>query len=52
MDHAFYVYSAWGVAVLTLIGITAFTYGESRYLQKELKRLEAMGIRRRSEIKE
>lgn len=48
MSHAFYVYSAWGISVVVLaitIGVILFDSGR---LQRELKRLEAQGIRRRS----
>lgn len=48
IDHAFYVYSAWGIAALVLVAITAHTWLGSMRLQKDLKRLEAQGIRRRS----
>jgi len=48
MSHAFYVYSAWGISAVVLaitIGVILF---DSRRLQRDLKRLEAQGIRRRS----
>jgi heme exporter protein D len=48
IDHSFYVYSAWGIAILVLLAITGYTWLESRRLRQELKRLEAQGIRRRS----
>ena len=48
MDHAFYVYASWGIAALVLIAVTGYTWLESRRLRKELGRLEAQGIRRRS----
>lgn len=48
MSHAFYVYSAWGIGAVTLIGITAHAWLESARLRRELARLEAQGIRRRS----
>jgi len=48
LDHSFYVYSAWGIAVVVLIAITGYTWLESLRLKRELKRLEAQGIRRRS----
>ncbi|MDB5550761.1 MAG: hypothetical protein JWL86_745 [Rhizobium sp.] len=47
-DHSFYVYSAWGIAVVVLIAITGYTWLESLRFRRELKRLEAQGIRRRS----
>lgn len=48
MSHAFYVYSAWGIGALTLIAVAAHTWMESVRLKRELTRLEAQGIRRRS----
>ena len=48
VDHAFYVYSAWGIGAVTLITVTAYTWFESTRLKRELARLEAQGIRRRS----
>ncbi|MGV3550437.1 heme exporter protein CcmD [Rhizobium sp.] len=48
MSHAFYVYSAWGIGAATLIAVTAYTWMESVRLKRELARLEAQGIRRRS----
>ena len=47
-SHDFYVYSAWGIAALTLIAVAAYTWIESLRLKRELARLEAQGIRRRS----
>jgi heme exporter protein D len=48
VDHAFYVYSAWGIGAVTLIAVTAYAWLESARLKRELARLEAQGIRRRS----
>jgi len=48
MSHAFYVYSAWGIGAATLIAVSAYTWFESARLKRELARLEAQGIRRRS----
>ena len=50
MSHAFYVYSAWGIGALTLVAVTAYTWLESFRLKRELARLEAQGIRRRSAV--
>ena len=50
MDHAFYVYSAWGIGAVTLIAITVYTWLESMRLKRDLGRLEAQGIRRRSAV--
>jgi heme exporter protein D len=48
MSHAFYVYSAWGISALVLAVTIGWIWLESGRLQRELKRLEAQGIRRRS----
>jgi heme exporter protein D len=48
MSHAFYVYSAWGISVVVLAVTIGWIWLESGRLQRELKRLEAQGIRRRS----
>ena len=48
IDHSFYVYSAWGIAIVILVAVTSYTWIESLRLRRELKRLEAQGIRRRS----
>ena len=48
MGHAFYVYSAWGIGAVTLIAVTVHAWVESARLRRELARLEAQGIRRRS----
>ena len=48
LDHAFYVYSAWGIGAATLIAVTVHTWLESARLKRELACLEAQGIRRRS----
>ena len=47
-SHAFYVYSAWGIGAVTLIAVVGYTWLESARLKRELARLEAQGIRRRS----
>lgn len=49
-SHAFYVYSAWGIGALTLVAVTAYAWLESMRLKRELARLEAQGIRRRSAL--
>lgn len=48
INHAFYVYSAWGIGAVTLVAIAGYTWLESLRLKRELARLEAQGIRRRS----
>lgn len=52
MSHAFYVYSAWGIGAITLVGLTAHICLESARLKRELARLDARGIRRRSAASE
>ena len=47
-SHAFYVYSAWSIGAATLIAVTTYVWLESVRLKRELARLEAQGIRRRS----
>ena len=49
MSHAFYVYASWGISALVLLLMIGAVFLESRRLQGELKRLEAQGIRRRSD---
>ena len=48
MSHAFYIYSAWGITAVVVVGVIAHTLIENFRLQAEIKRLEARGIRRRS----
>lgn len=48
LDHSFYVYASWGIATLLLVAIVGYTWAESLRLRKELERLNAQGIRRRS----
>ena len=48
MSHAFYVYSAWGISAVVLAVMIGLIWFESGRLRRELKRLEAQGIRRRS----
>jgi len=48
MNHAFYVYSAWGIGAVTLVAVTGYIWLGSQRLKRELARLEAQGIRRRS----
>jgi heme exporter protein D len=48
MSHAFYVYSSWGISAVALVITIGWIWFESGRLQRELKRLEAHGIRRRS----
>lgn len=48
MSHAFYIYSAYAIAALTLVCVVGWVWLDSRARQKELQKLEAAGIRRRS----
>lgn len=48
MTHAFYIYSAWGISAVVLAFTIGWIWFESGRLQRELKQLEAQGIRRRS----
>jgi len=48
MDHSTFVFAAYAVSAVTLIIICAWVWVDSRGRQKELKELEAAGIRRRS----
>ena len=48
MSHAFYVYMSWGIGAATLIAVVAYTWLDSIRLKRELARLGAQGIRRRS----
>ena len=48
MNHAFYVYSAWGISAVVLAVTIGYILFENTRLQRELKRLEAQGIKRRS----
>lgn len=48
MSHAFYVYTSWGIGAVTLVAVVAHTWLDSIRLKRELARLEAQGIRRRS----
>lgn len=49
MDHAFYVYSSYGFAAFVVLAVTGWTWLDGRLRQRELKALEAQGIRRRSQ---
>lgn len=51
MDHAFYVYSSYGFATVVVLAVVGWTWLDGRQRQRELKALEASGIRRRSQRK-
>ena len=48
MSHAFYIYSAYGVTGLIVLALICWVWLDGRARSKELARLEAAGIRRRS----
>jgi heme exporter protein D len=48
MDHAFYVEAAWIVTALVAAATAIGVWLDGRRLQRDLKRLEAQGVRRRS----
>jgi heme exporter protein D len=51
MDHAFYVYSAYGFAAAVTIAVIGWTWLDGHLRRRELAALEASGIRRRSQRK-
>ncbi|MDK1375896.1 MULTISPECIES: heme exporter protein CcmD [unclassified Sinorhizobium] len=48
MSHAAYVFASYAVAAVTVAGLVSWVIGDGRARQRELKELEAAGIRRRS----
>jgi heme exporter protein D len=46
--YVFYVYSSYGFAALVTIAVTLWTWADGQARRKEMARLEAAGIRRRS----
>jgi heme exporter protein D len=48
MDHAFYIYWAYGLTVAIITILIGWILVDGRARQRELKALEAAGIRRRS----
>lgn len=48
MSHAAYVIASYAVAVAAVAGLVLWVVGDGRARQRELKALEAAGIRRRS----
>jgi heme exporter protein D len=48
MDHAFYIYWAYGLTVAIIAILIGWIFVDGRARQRELKALEAAGIRRRS----
>jgi heme exporter protein D len=47
--HALYVTAAYGVTLLTLVGLTGWLVLDHRARRRELLELEASGVRRRSD---
>ncbi|MDT4869891.1 hypothetical protein BLJAPNOD_00756 [Ensifer sp. M14] len=48
MSHAAYVFASYGIATLTVVGLCLWVIADGRARQRELRELEASGIRRRS----
>ncbi len=48
MSHAAYVIASYAVACATVAGLVFWVIGDGRARRRELKSLEAAGIRRRS----
>ncbi|AFL54267.1 heme exporter protein D [Sinorhizobium fredii] len=48
MSHAAYVIASYAVALAVVAGLVYWVVGDGRARQRELKTLEAAGIRRRS----
>lgn len=48
MSHVAYVLASYAVAAVTVAGLVFWVIGDGRARQRELKELEAAGIRRRS----
>lgn len=48
-DHAGFIWAAYGASFLVLAGLIAWIRLDAQYQQKMLKKLEAQGVRRRSD---
>ncbi|MGF6159084.1 heme exporter protein D [Ensifer sp. KUDG1] len=48
MSHAAYVFTSYGIATVTVLGLIAWVVFDGRARRRELAELEASGIRRRS----
>ncbi|HCL65765.1 MAG TPA: heme exporter protein CcmD [Rhizobium sp.] len=48
MSHAFYIYVSYAVSAAVVLALIGWVWLDGRARQKELKALEAAGIRRRS----
>ncbi|RCS24961.1 heme exporter protein CcmD [Phyllobacterium salinisoli] len=49
MNHLAFVLSSYGVSLVVLLGLVAWLLIDQRAQRTELQRLEAQGIRRRSQ---
>jgi len=48
MSHEFYIYVSYGVTGLVILALIGWIWLDGRARQRELKELEAAGVRRRS----
>lgn len=48
MSHAFYIYVSYAVSAAVVLALIGWVWLDGRARQKELRALEAAGIRRRS----
>lgn len=48
MSHEFYIYVSYGVTGLVILTLIGWVWLDGRARQRELKELEAAGVRRRS----
>jgi len=48
MSHEFYIYVSYGVTGLVILALIGWVWLDGRARQRELKELEAAGVRRRS----
>ncbi|MBD3814008.1 MAG: heme exporter protein CcmD [Betaproteobacteria bacterium] len=48
MSHDFYIYVSYGVGGLVILALIGWVWLDGRARQRELKALEAAGVRRRS----
>ncbi len=48
MSHDFYIYVSYGVSGLVILALIGWVWLDGRARQRELKALEAAGVRRRS----
>ncbi|MFC3161739.1 heme exporter protein CcmD [Ciceribacter thiooxidans] len=48
MSHEFYIYVSYGVTGIVILALIGWVWLDGRARQRELKELEAAGVRRRS----